>query len=94
MVDHLLEPLAAYYLKKGKAENYVMELVQLDVKYLLKVQDNDDSDAKVVNDFTKFLKVFVSKNRRFFHFSKSETFQEIKVCPFENYFTLIYIGAT
>ena len=79
LVDYLLKPLAGYYHKKGKSECYVVELVQLDVKHLLKVFDDDENDIKVVDSFTLFLRNFVSKNRRCISFYRSETFQKIKV---------------
>lgn len=79
MADYLLKPLADHYLKKGKSECYVVELVQLDVKHLLKVLDNDENDMKVVESFTYFLRNFVSKNRRCMNFYKSETFEKIRV---------------
>ena len=92
MVDCLLKPLAGYYHKKGKSECYVMELVQLDVKHLLKVPDNSENDIKVVDSFTNFLRNFVSKNRRCINFYRSETFQKIKVSVcFETYLFFNYI---
>ena len=79
MVDHLLKPLAGYYHKKGKSECYVVELVQLDVKHLLKVFNDDENDIKVVDSFTLFLRNFVSKNRRRIKFYNPETFEKIRV---------------
>ena len=70
-------PIAKSVSKKGKAENYVVQLIQLDVKHLLKV-DNEDDD-KVVQSFTMFLKQYVSQNRRSINFSKERTFEKIGV---------------
>lgn len=55
----------------------MMELVELDVQYLLKVQIADDK--LVVQEFTKYLTDYVSRNKKFINFSKSESFQRIQV---------------
>lgn len=55
----------------------MMELVELDVQYLLKVQIAEDK--LVVQEFTKYLTDYVSRNKRCINFSKSESFKRIQV---------------
>lgn len=73
----MLKPIAKSVSNKGKAENYVVQLIQLDVKHLLKVHNEEDD--KVVQSFAKSLKDYVSQNRRSINFSKERTFQKIVV---------------
>ena len=79
----------------GKAEDYIIELVQINVKNLLAEANEDDS--AVVNDFIMFLKSYMLKHRKSINFSKLATFDKIKVSMCFNcniYFSIRNIGST
>lgn len=78
LVQFLLKPVAELYLKNNKAKDYIIELVQLDVKSLLTVEPNNEEDIKVVEEFTKFLKDCVVQHNGV-TLTKPETFKQIKV---------------
>lgn len=84
----------------GRAQRYIIELVQIDVKNLLTVTNEDDSG--VVKDFDMFLRNYVSENRKSIYFSKLTVFEKIIVsmCFMQQYiyniiiFSIKNIGTT
>ena len=69
--------MSKHYSKIGKAEDYIIELVQINVKYLFTVTNEDDS--AVVKDFVMFLKDYVLKHRKSINFAKLANFDKIRV---------------
>lgn len=79
-MELILKPLSKCY---SSAEEYIINLVQLDVKHFLVVRkenaEENADDVKVIQEFSAFLRDYISRHKKTINFSNSATFDKITV---------------
>ena len=81
LINNLLLPISKQYSEKNKPLGYIFELIELNVEYLLEVRNKNTRDVEAVNNFVKFLKTYLTDNRRSIKM-KLETFKQVNVSSY------------
>ena len=65
LIDHVLVPLSEAYASKCQSKEFLVDLIQLNVKHLLEIrQQYVEEDTAVVTDFSNFLKEYIKKGSK------------------------------